>query len=525
MAYVTKRIDSTQEDAPSTVSLTESAGSGGSAGGGGIATGGQPTQSQATVAQGPSQTAPKYVSGQTYLDANREGAQKLAGQVVEPLKQQSADVLADVDRRVNEAVTATGVQDDTSGLITKAAQDARLLDAAEKQRVQSTLAGTYGGPEGVDFSGVQEQEARIKALANQLETVGGVKQQLGDVTQQGRRYTSGMKAMDAMLLRQDPAIRQSLEAQKQLGQQVESARTAGTEKVTSAINNAKASVAERQAIAQQQLSTASGAQEQYWQDELASLQGQAAAINAAITGEAAMSASDLQLLGISAADWDKYRDAYVATSYGRDRPLTYNENYNYNLNSPTQFTAPDAYVANAWRNFQTDDFTVNPANVGMQNVVTQDDLARYQALQELQNAQQAGFVPANALADPRTGALDFNKAAANNALNAFMASGVVAPRSNLDVMEGMYGPGGYEGFTYSGPTKTPLYSGYLGEELPGYQRTDPLTGKLTTAMNYVGPKTAYGYATDAYNPNAYDYSARNAVDQAMLAERAKRSGF
>lgn len=527
MAYLRKtKQDTTTPEAPQSSLLS----GGGALGSAGVPATGAAANVQDTKPAERTASTPSYVSGQQYLEGNRAGAQKLAQQIVDPIKRQASDIEAAARRKGLATIGAAGGGTTNEDLMSRATADARQLSAEEQAQVKQTLSGFYGGPTGVDFGAETTQAAGLGEATERLGTVAGLEQELGRRGGAGdRKYTGGMRAFDAMLMRQDPTLRTQLEAQAGLGERVGGTIAEQKAAALEAIASGQSGAAARGVTATKRLQDVATGQEGQWGTDLAALRGRTAGLNQAIRGEQVLNAEQLKMLGLSAQEYDTFRDAWIPTSYRLSRPQTKDEYNQYSYADKANLSSPGLYKADYWKQFQLDPYTINEADIGYKNVVGGEDLARYQALNQLRGAQGAGFVPGAALDDPLANATFFNKAGAMGARDAWLASGTRAPTSNYEYSTGLYGADVVKAaeaanrdwriydrnfaMKYSPQTAAGDYS------REGGVKFDPTTGQMLSDWT-----TNFGDSSSAAKWDPRNTTYQDMTNAAFAAENARRSG-
>lgn len=492
-------------------------------GGGSLGTSTAPSTSAPSSGGVRTPTTSSFVSGEQYLSGNQAGAQKLADQIVKPLTSTAAEIESSARTKALESISAAGQSSFNNDLMDRAFTDAKSLTDSEQTNIKNVLAGGYSGPTDFNFNNERQDVRKLENDVKNLGTVSGLNQSLTNLSG-GRKYSTGMRNFDAMLMRQDPSLRTKLNEQSGLGERVTGTLDRQKANVLKGIAAGQDLGAERAVAANKRFADARSGQEQAWTAGLESLRGRVGGLNTALAGEQALSKQQLDLLGLTPEEYDRFRDAYITTSYGYNRP--FNSLAETGLgDSPNQLTAADAIKGNSFRNFQLDDFQVNKDDVGYDNVINAGDLAQYQALNALSGEQGAGYIPQTPLTGA-TGAVDFNRAAASSALQNFINSNVAKPVSDLQMREGRFGTGsvipnqlGFGAPQYTGE-KTFVDSG---------NNIDPATGKTIGGWEYVGPKSGNlngtPIPTDAERFNINNWKIDQSVNQEVLNARRKRSGF
>lgn len=421
MPYVKKLKQDRPEDQQQNIQLTESP-VGPAASGGGLA--GGTAEQQMPERQ---RSRPGYVSGTRYAAGNIEAAQRLAERIYQPLiekgeaaQQQLQSELGAFEEKARAGYTKA------PELVEKAALTPTALTQEQQQQLLAMRRGEYTSPGAIpEFKGVQEEEARMRALADLYGTSEGLRGQLP--VDEGRKYTPGMRSFDVMMLRQSPAIRGQLEAQKLRADLLEQARMRSAAEAQAEVERSRREALEQGASIRERLVGARDVTEQEWQNRLQQAREQAAAQHEALV-QAVQSGQDLspeqlRVMDLTPEQYEQLRGAERVAAYGGQQIKTGNPLLRILAQAAIKNagrTTPTAYERFDWTPYLE---RQSPEEIGYEDVLTPEELSRYQALTELAGVRGAGFVP-TVVAGPEQRASDisrYNWEAAQKALQEFQA--------------------------------------------------------------------------------------------------------
>jgi len=263
-------------------------------------------------------TKPKFIPGQRYLQGNIGATQQLAEGIVKPIEeQQTAGEQTLKEQRERFLSSLYPDKERAPELTQKALERPTELTPEEEQKFISLRKGEYAGPTTrPEFQDVKEQEARMRSLAELMQTPGGLTQLIKPAP---GKYTKGMGSFDAMLLRQSPDIRQRLSEQVQRAEALKQQRALAEEETTAGLSAAEQAALARGEDIIGQFQKRQDLEEAGWEQALETsrtgAEQRAAKLREAMQSRQELTPEQLKLSGLTLDEWDELRFGEAPTKW------------------------------------------------------------------------------------------------------------------------------------------------------------------------------------------------------------------